>query len=110
MNEVLIEMAKQVPGALAVIGTVYLFLKAESERENRRIANAKEMEMERRAHEIEKNNMWSSFIKNLIDSQNNASAVISNALAEHEIASKERYEKMGITNDLLKVAKETLKK
>jgi len=110
MNEVLIEMAKQVPGALAVIGTVYLFLKAENEREQRRITNAKEMEMERRAHEIEKNEMWSSFIKNLIDSQNNSSTVIANAIAEHEVASRDRYEKMGITNDLLKVAKENLKK
>ena len=51
-----VEMAKQVPAALAVVLVVMLFLKAEDTREVRRIANAKEIGDTQRAHEVQLEN------------------------------------------------------
>jgi len=110
MNELLVELARQIPSAVAVIGMAFLFLKAEKEREERRVVNAKEMEKERRDHELMINNMWATYIKTLADKQDEAYVAIAEALADHEKASSERYERMGITKDLLKAVKERMEK
>jgi len=108
MNDVLVEMARQIPSAVAVIGMAYLFLKAEKEREERRVVNAKEMEKERRDHELMINNMWATYIKTLVDKQNETYLAIAGALESHEEASKDRYERMGITKELLQAVKQTI--
>jgi len=116
-----IEMAKQVPSAIAVIGTVYLFLKAEDQREVRRIANAKEigdvqrahelqMESSRRGRELEINNLWASTVKNMMEKQDASNISIVDAIANMHKDLSEKYEMMGITKDLYDAAKKILKK
>lgn len=94
-------MVKQVPSAAAVIGMAYLFLRAEEKRELRRVEDAKEKEKERRDHELQINNMWASYIKSLIDKQDETYELIAKSLSEHEKSSQERYDRIGITKDLL---------
>jgi len=106
MNELFVELIKQVPNAVAVIVMAYLFLKAEKEREERREANAKEIEQSRREHNIFINNMWAISIKQVVESQNAASETIAQTLAEHEKASQERYERMKVTDQLIKAVQE----
>lgn len=122
MNEsVLQEMAKQIPAAVALIITVALFLNHIQKNEEKRFAHDKELETQRalnaktlqdenRAHALQVNSMWASNIKLIVDQQVQSNQVIANALNEHERASRERYDKMGITDDLLQLAKEKLKK
>ena len=101
MDNLGIELIRQVPNAVAVIFMAYLFLKAEDQRETRRTENAKEMEKERRDHELAINNMWANYIKSIIDHQDEMMAVQAKAIAEHERSSQERYEKMRITQELI---------
>lgn len=110
MDEMLREMVKSIPVAVAMIIIVNLFLTNEAKREEARTQNAKERETERRAYELQINNMWATNFKNIVDQINEGNGKLVTALVEHERNSKERYEKMGITNDLLKAAKEQLKK
>lgn len=115
-----VEMAKQVPAALAVVLVVMLFLKAEDTREIRRIANAKEIGDTQRAHEVqlenarrgrelEINNLWASTVKNLMDSQNKANEAIVDAVADLKKTTMEQYSKLGITQDLFKSMKDDLR-
>lgn len=110
MDDLWKEMIKQIPVAVAMIYIVNMFLTNEAKREEARTANAKEREQERRAYELQINSMWASNFKNIIDQINEGNSKLVSALVEHERNSKERYEKMNITSDLLKVAKEQLKK
>lgn len=110
MNDVFIEMIKQIPLGAVMLGIVWLFQTNESKREEQRIANAKERETERRNYELQVQSMWASHIKTIVDKIEVGNDKIVNALLEHEKASRERYEKMGITNDLLDMAKEKLKR
>jgi hypothetical protein len=97
---------EQIPNALAVIVMAYLFIQAEAQRETRRIENAKQHEEERRAHELQINNMWASFFKNISDDQGKANALIIKTMQQHEDAAEERYKKMRITQDLIQAVKE----
>lgn len=119
-DNVLLEMAKQVPAALALILTVYLFLNHIQKNDDKRFAHEKELETQRaanakmhgeeqRAHELAMNNMWANHIKTIVDQVSAGNSAIAKALEEHEKASRDRYEKMGITDDLLQMAKEKLK-
>ncbi len=116
MNEVLIEMAKQVPAALAVVGVVWLFLRYMENQELKRIANTKEIGDVQRAHEIqmqnvqrgrdlEMNNLWASTVKNIMDNQNKSSAEITAAITKMQEEMVMQYEKMGITKDLWNIAR-----
>jgi hypothetical protein len=106
MSDLLNELARQIPNAVAVIIMAWLFLTFERQREERRIKNAEDLEKERRQHELHINNMWATYIKQLVASQNEAFESIAQTLAEHERASRERYERMGITDALIQAAKE----
>lgn len=113
MDSVWSELAREVPSALAVILTVYLFLKAEKEREIRREANAKEKSQEDRNFSAQVNAMWANNIATLVGKQDATFQLISNsisslgrALKQHDEDSQERYERIGITQDLIKMARE----
>lgn len=110
MNEVYVEMIKQIPLGAAMIAIVWLFQTNENKREEQRINNAKERQAEQRAFDLQVQSMWANNIKGLIDKVDEGQKIIAMALNEHERASRERYEKMGITDDLLQAAKEMLKK
>ncbi len=109
MDNVWIEMAKASPIGLAMIAIVYIFVTNENKREQQRIENGKERAAEQRAYDMQVQSMWASNIKNLIDKVDDGQKMIAHALADHERQSRERYEKMGITDDLLQLAKEKLK-
>ena len=120
-DSVLLEVAKQVPFAVLLFAAILVFLDHlkkvdaarmthDKEMETLRITAAKERETEQRTHQNNMNNMWAVNIKNIVDRQEQTAKMIADALAEHENASKERYEKMSITKDLLDAAKETLRK
>jgi hypothetical protein len=50
--------------------------------------------------------MWANSIKMIVDQQKEAHIVILAALKEHDKASQERYERIGITNDLIQAVKD----
>ena len=102
-------MAKASPIGLAMIAIVWIFVTQESKREQQRIENAKERAIEQRAYDMQVQNMWANNIKAIIEKVDGGQKMIADALNEHERASRERYEKMGITDDLLKYAKENLR-
>lgn len=110
MDNVWVEMAKASPIGLAMIAIVWIFVTNENKREQQRIDNAKERAAEQRAFDAQVQNMWANHIKGLIDKVDEGQKMIATALNEHERLSRERYEKMGITDDLLQAAKEMLRK
>jgi choline-glycine betaine transporter len=118
-DQVLIEIGKQAPWAVVLLVVFFVFLKHmretetarmahEEKLETQRIAAAKERETERRAQESNNNNMWANNIKTITERWEQTTKTIAEALAEHERASRERYDKMRVTQDLLDAAKENL--
>jgi len=121
MDEVLIEMAKQVPAALMVGAVVWMFLKAAEKERAERIVNAKEMSEVQRAHELqmeasrrgrelEINNLWASTVKNIMTTQDTSNQTIVTAIKDMHVQMNDQYEKMGITKDLYDAAKKVLNK
>jgi hypothetical protein len=115
MNEVWVKFIEQAPWAAAMTLIVYLFLRHQREIEHSREANAAAMAKERREaeaqavrerreYEQQKDAMWATWIKNLIDQQNNSAKQLADALAAHDRASEKRYEKLGVTKDLIQAA------
>jgi len=120
MDTVLLEMIKQVPAAAAVLGTVFLFLKAMREERIDRALNAKDIRDKQMAHDVqlsglsrsrdlEMNNLWAVTVKNIIAAQNTSMESIIDAVADLKKTTVEQYVKLGITQDLFKIAKEELK-
>lgn len=105
MNDVWIKFIEQAPWAAAISLTVYMFLKHLKELDEARAKNAANMAAERREHELQINNMWAVNIKTLIEKHDETNTMIANALAEHEKASQERYDKRNITEDLIAAVK-----
>lgn len=117
----MLEVAKQIPFAVLLFAAILVFLRHlkevdaarmthDKDMETLRITAAKERETEQRTHQNNMNNMWAVNIKNIVDRQEQTAQMIADALSAHETASRERYEKMNITKDLLDVAKETMRK
>jgi len=118
-DSILIEIAKQAPWAVILFAVIVVALRHvkeeasanrqhDKEMEALRIAAAKERETERRQHEMTLASMQASNIKSLIDNVTQSSREIADALKLHEENSKDRYEKMSITKDLLDTARETI--
>jgi len=105
MENILTELAKQIPNAVAVIVMAYLFLHFQKQAEERRVNDAKEQSKERRQHEAQINNMWAGYIKQLTENHEETFRAIAKALADHETSSQERYDKMRITQDLIEAVK-----
>lgn len=101
MSEVWIKFIEQAPWAAAIIFTVYMFLRHLKELDEARAKNAANMAAERRDHELQINNMWAVNIKTLVEKQNEFFNLIASALAQHDKESKERYDKIGMTKDLI---------
>lgn len=120
-ENVLIEVAKQVPWAVIVFAVIFVFLKYMRESETARLAHEKELEAQRiaaakerataeREHQASVNNLWAQNVKSMTEQLVQTSKQIADALSEHERASQERYNKMNITQDLLDTAKEELRR
>ena len=120
-DEVLKELGKQAPWAVVLLVVFFVFLKHmrdadtarmahEEKIETQRISAAKERSQEQRQHEAENNNMWANNIRLITERWEHTTKTIADALAEHERQSRERYEKMTITQDLLDAAKDNLRK
>jgi nicotinamide mononucleotide adenylyltransferase len=117
MDALLSALAKEIPNAVALIVVVMMFLtfmrQNEDKRllhdktlEDQRVENAKQREIERRAHEIEMNSMWANYIKSLVEQVNSGHQAIVAALKTHEQESQDRYDRIGVTNDLLRAARD----
>ncbi len=106
MDPIIAKLIEQVPNAAAVILTVYLFLQDRQKAEATRAINAKAFEAERRAHELQINNMWAQFFKNLTDENAKNIKEIVQEIHDHDDASKERYKRMKVTQELRKAASE----
>lgn len=113
MDNIWNELAREVPSALAVILTIFLFLKAEEKREIRREANAMNKATEERAYNATVNSLWANNIATLVGKQDATFKMIAGLinsvakeLKEHDDADEERYKRMQITSDLLKLARE----
>lgn len=115
MNEVYVEALKQAPSLAILAFVVWQFLTFLSRQEDKRYTHEKELEAERSNNErsiedsrqkynSETNSMWASHVRTLTESTERLAKTIAEALSDHEKASQERYEKMGITKDLLDAA------
>lgn len=120
MEAAIIEMVKNAPWAAALILIVRMFLQAEKDREVKRTADAKEAGNVQRAHdlqmenvrhgrELEINNLWASTVKNMMTDQNKNHEEIVAVLKDFKDTILEQYKKMGITQDLLEIAKDELR-
>lgn len=116
MDQLLIELTKQIPSAVAVIGTVFLFLKAAEKERAERIVNAMDknnvqrlhdiaMENSRRGRELEINNLWATTVKNMMSNQESSDMRIVEAIKTMQIEITNQYKKMGITRELIDMAK-----
>lgn len=94
------------PGAIAVIATVFVMLFFEEKREKRREENAKAKAMEDRAHEIQMQKMWGDNVELIVKKMDETFKLIADNLSDHDKAEEERYKKMHITQDLVKMAEE----
>ena len=117
MNDVWIKFIEQAPWAAAYIFTVSMFLnfisKSEDKRmehektlEDKRIAAAKEREQERRTHETTIANMQAQNMKQLLEYVEAQMQKQTNALIDHEKASQDRHERLGMTKELIAAVKE----
>ncbi len=112
MNDVWIKLIEQSPWAAAIILIVYMFLtylgKLEDKRivrdsdgEKARTESAKERERERRDHEMTIANLQANSMKQMLEQMASGMEIIAKALSDHDKASRERYEKIGMTKDLI---------
>ena len=121
MDSIFAKLGEQIPYIVALLVLVYMNQLSEVKREQQRVENAKaledrrekhekELEDKRQVHDRDMNNMWASYIKSIIDQQNQAFTALMKTINEHELASQQRYERMGITNDLIEAVKERQKR
>jgi hypothetical protein len=121
MEQAIIEMIKNAPWAAALILIVKMFLQAEKDREVKRTADAKEAGDVQRAHELqmanaqrgrelEINNLWASTVKNMMSDQSKNNQEFVTVLKDFKDTILEQYKKMGITQDLLEIAKDELRR
>lgn len=112
MSDVWIKLIEQAPWAAAIILTVYMFLtylgKLEDKRmahdaeaEKQRTENAKERERERRDHEMLIANLQANSMKAMLEKMEAGMETIAKSLSEHDRRSREQYEKIGMTKDLI---------
>jgi predicted hydrolase (HD superfamily) len=104
MDNAIVSLIEGAPWAAALILTIYLFLRAEQMREERRDANAKEKAQEDRAHDLALYHMRDNHISVIVAKMEAVYQLIAKSLDEHEKADAERYKKIGITQDLLRIA------
>jgi hypothetical protein len=99
------------------LGFVLLFMWFEARREDKRITNAAALESRRENHERlmqerqikhdnEINTLWAGYIQSIVAEIKAGNTALINKLEEHDSASSKRYERLGITGDLLKIAQE----
>ena len=74
--------------------------------EDKRIAAAKEREQERRTHETTIANMQAQNMKQLLEYVEAQMQKQTNALIDHEKASQDRHERLGMTKELIAAVKE----
>jgi vacuolar-type H+-ATPase subunit H len=80
---------------------------AEKERQER-VNNAAEKSKLEREHEIVINNLWANTIKDVFTKQENSAVNITNAISIMHKDMQEKYEAMGITQNLLDLARKEL--
>lgn len=105
MDNLLVNLIQQAPYIAAIITVVYMFQRSEEKREQQRVENAKALDAERQAQIRELNNMWANNIKQIVEQHAQTQVALMTALKDHDKASQERYEKIGITNDLIQAVK-----
>lgn len=116
-TSVWVKLIEQAPSAAIIVVVVYMFLtylgKLEDKRmahdtdaEKQRTENAKERERERRDHEIQIASLQANAMKQMLEQMETGMETIAKTLAEHDKASRERYEKIGMTKDLIAAVKD----
>ena len=116
-TSVWVKLIEQAPSAAIIVVVVYMFLtylgKLEDKRmahdteaEKQRTDNAKERERERRDHEIAIAGLQANAMKQMLEQMETGMETIAKTLAEHDKASRERYEKIGMTKDLIAAVKD----
>lgn len=116
-TSVWVKLIEQAPSAAIIVVVVYMFLtylgKLEDKRmahdtdaEKQRTENAKERERERRDHEIQIASLQANAMKQMLEQMDTGMETIAKTLAEHDKASRERYEKIGMTKDLIAAVKD----
>jgi hypothetical protein len=99
------------------LGFILLFLWYEAKREDKRIAGAAALETRREEHEKKMqekelqhardiNQLWALHFQNIANEIKAGNQALIEKLEEHDKSSADRYERIGITKDLLKMAQE----
>lgn len=105
MEEVWKSLASNIPSAVAVIFTVWIMTSVDERRDIRREANAKLKADEDRAHELKIHEMWRDNFMMMNAKTDETYKLIAAGMKSHEEADQERYEKLGLTRDLLKMTR-----
>jgi hypothetical protein len=103
------------------LGFILLFLWFEMKREDKRIAGAAALETRRETHEKEMQNkelqhardinqLWALHFQTIANEIKAGNQALIEKLEEHDQASAGRYERLGITRDLLKIAQDKIKR
>jgi vacuolar-type H+-ATPase subunit H len=112
-------LIEQAPWAAAMLGITWILLHfaerthdklitaAEKERQER-VNNAADKSKLEREHEIVINNLWANTIKDVFTKQENSAVNITNAISIMHKDMQEKYEAMGITQNLLDLARKEL--
>lgn len=112
-----IAIISEIIKASPYLAFILLFLWVEAKREEKRVENAKALEDRREAHEKDMqarqlqqdrdiNTLWAGYINQIVEEIKASNRAIMQRLDEHEKESQDRYERIGITKDLLKAASE----
>lgn len=102
MDDFLVATAKDAPYVVVFVFMIIYFLRYLKENEERRQSHENELERKREAFTREMNNMWANSIKLVTEQTSTMHESLLAALQHHEEASQRRYERMGITRDLMK--------
>lgn len=106
MTEAYIELIKSIPWGAAIITVVFLFLRHMKEMETMRINAAKEKAADDRTNQMAIANMQANGMKEVVEGMKQSFVLIAEKIAQHDKESKERYDKIGNTKDLIKAIKD----
>ena len=106
MTEAYIELIKSIPWGAAIITVVFLFLRHMKEMEIMKINAAKEKAADDRANQLAIANMQANGMKEILEGIKQSFLLIAEKITQHDKESKERYDKIGNTKELMKAIKD----
>lgn len=110
MDAVWQELIRAAPWGAVIVILRYMDLKAEADARKERAENAREKSEQDRQTQTAVSQSYASAINNLVKSTSDDTNRLITAIGEFRNSVSEQYEKMGVTADLLDMARQELAK